>query len=151
MTHINGSEGRRDPFRLERFISAQQAVYGTALTELTKGRKRTHWMWYIFPQFEGLGYSATSKHYAIRSLEEAQAYLDHPVLGARLQQCAEAVLAVEERTASEIFGSPDDVKLQSSMTLFAQADGSGSVFTRVLEKYFDGQTDGETLRRLGAK
>ncbi|MCW3062620.1 MAG: hypothetical protein JWQ02_4441 [Capsulimonas sp.] len=151
MTHINGSEGRRDPFRLERFTTAQQPVYGTALTELTKGRKRTHWMWYIFPQFEGLGYSATSKHYAIRSLEEAQAYLDHPVLGARLQQCAEAVLAVEERTASEIFGSPDDVKLQSSMTLFAQADRSGSVFTQVLEKYFDGREDSETLRRLGAK
>lgn len=105
-------------------------------------------MWYVFPQIAGLGYSETSKYYAIQSLEEASAYRDHAVLGARLRECAEAVLAVEGKSALGIFGSPDDVKLHSSMTLFAQVDGRESVFARVLEKYFGGKQDSETLRRL---
>ncbi|BDI33890.1 hypothetical protein CCAX7_59410 [Capsulimonas corticalis] len=145
---MSSFDENEDPFNLGRFTVAQESVYDDALSELKQGRKRTHWMWYIFPQIAGLGYSATSKQYAIHGLEEARAYLDHPELGENLRECAEAVLAVEDRSASQIFGSPDDVKLQSSMTLFAQADGPDSVFTRVLEKYFGGQTDSETLRRL---
>lgn len=137
-----------DPFDLARFTDAQDPVYSSVVSELGSGRKRTHWMWYVFPQVEGLGLSDTSKRYAIRSLEEAQRYLEHPVLGARLRECAEAVLAVEGRWASEIFGSPDDVKLQSSMTLFALVAGRDSLFARVLDKYFSGKQDGETLRRL---
>ena len=139
---------RSDPFRLTRFTSAQQSVYDTALSELKAGRKRTHWMWYIFPQIAGLGSSETSRYYAIQSLEEAHAYLEHAVLGFRLRECAEAVWATDGRGISEIFGSPDDVKLRSSMTLFALADGPGSVFARVLEKYFSTGPDAETLRRL---
>lgn len=143
------AQRREDPFNLARFTVAQENVYPSALSELRSGRKRTHWMWFIFPQIAGLGYSATSQYFAIQSLEEAQNYLNHPVLGARLRECAEAVLAVEGRSASEIFGSPDDRKLQSSMTLFAQAADPGSVFARVLGKYFHGEQDAQTLRRLG--
>ena len=145
-----------DPFHLARFTKAQEPVYSEVLAELRAGRKRTHWMWYVFPQIAGLAYSETSKYYAIQSLEEARAYLNHPVLGARLRECAEAVLAAKGRSAAAIFGSPDDVKLHSSMTLFAQAagldqgDGSepASVFVRVLEKYFGGEMDGGTFQRL---
>ncbi len=135
-------------FDLDRFQSAQEPVYETALAELKGGRKRTHWMWFIFPQIEGLGHSATSKCYAIKSRAEARAYLNHPILGARLRECAAALLSVEERSAFDIFGSPDDSKLKSSMTLFAQADGPDSLFERVLGKYFQGEPDGATLRRL---
>src|SRR5689334_13159806 len=110
-----------DPHRLERFVEAQDRVFDQALGELRAGRKRSHWMWFVFPQVAGLGMSATSRTYAIASLEEARAYLDHPVLGPRLVECAEAVLAHPERTALEVMGSPDDVKLRSSMTLFARA------------------------------
>jgi uncharacterized protein (DUF1810 family) len=138
-----------DPFNLQRFVSAQAGVYEEALAELRGGRKRTHWMWFIFPQIQGLGYSATSRHYAIRGLDEAREYLRHPVLGPRLEECAEAVLAVEGRTASAIFSYPDDLKLHSSMTLFAAAAGPGSVFARVLDKYFGGSQDAGTLRELG--
>jgi uncharacterized protein (DUF1810 family) len=134
------------PFDLERFVSAQAAVYAGALAEIRSGRKRTHWIWFIFPQIEGLGYSSTSRHYAIRSLDEARAYLAHPVLGPRLAECAEAVLAVEGRTASEIFAYPDDLKLRSSMTLFELVAEPGSVFTRVLDKYFQGRRDERTLQ-----
>ncbi len=132
----------------ERFLSAQAPVYGQALAELRGGQKRSHWMWFIFPQIEGLGHSATSIHYAIKGLEEARAYLKHPVLGSRLRESAEAVYAVEGRTASEIFGFPDDLKLRSSMTLFAAAAEPESVFVRVLEKYFQGKHDERTLQLL---
>ncbi len=149
MENLEAARQREDPFNLSRFTTAQNPVYAEVLSELKAGRKRTHWMWYVFPQIVGLGYSETSKYYAIQSLEEASAYRDHAVLGTRLRECAEAVLAVEGKSALGIFGSPDDVKLHSSMTLFAQVDEPGSVFARVLEKYFGGKHDSETLRRLG--
>ena len=108
-----------DPFDLQRFVDAQHGVYESALREITQGQKRTHWMWFIFPQIDGLGSSPAARHYAIKSREEAEAYLRHPVLGPRLAECAEATLAVDSRTAREMFGSPDDLKLRSSATLFA--------------------------------
>ncbi|MFN2285766.1 MAG: DUF1810 domain-containing protein, partial [Anaerolineae bacterium] len=108
-----------DAFDLSRFLKAQEPVYARVLSELRGGQKRTHWMWFIFPQIDGLGFSATTKYYAIKSLTEARYYLEHPVLAARLLECAEAVLAVKGRSISEIFGYPDDLKLKSSMTLFA--------------------------------
>jgi len=138
-----------DRFNLGRFVSAQSGVYEGALAELRSGRKRTHWMWFVFPQVEGLGRSSTSRFYAVKGLEEAREYLRHPVLGPRLAECAEAVLAVEGRTASAIFSYPDDLKLHSSMTLFSVAAGPGSVFARVLDKYFQGRQDAGTLRELG--
>lgn len=137
-----------DPFDLHRFVSAQEGVHEKALAELRAGRKRTHWMWYIFPQLDGLGSSSTARHYAIKSIEEARAYLAHPLLGPRLAECAEAVLAVEGRTASEIFGYPDDLKLKSSMTLFASVADPDSVFVKVLEKYYRGEQDARTLELL---
>jgi uncharacterized protein (DUF1810 family) len=141
--------GRNDPFDLSRFTKAQEGIYDSVLAELRSGRKRTHWIWFIFPQFAGLGHSPTSMHYAIKSIEEARQYLNHPVLGARLLECAKAVLAVEGRSASEIFGYPDDLKLKSSMTLFATvAENPHSVFIRVLEKYFQGEKDERTLQLL---
>lgn len=148
MAEPEPSQGRADPFDLERFVSAQEGVYGGALAELRSGRKRTHWMWFVFPQIDGLGHSPISKHYAIKSLAEARAYLDHPVLGPRLRECAEAVLAVQGHSAAELFGYPDDLKLKSSMTLFAQVAERGSAFGRVLEKYFGGEQDANTLRLL---
>lgn len=137
-----------DPFDLNRFVEAQEDIYDDALAELRAGRKRSHWMWFIFPQFEGLGFSATSHHFAIHSAAEARAYLAHPVLGPRLVECAEAVLAVAGRSAREIFGSPDDLKLRSSATLFASVSPDGSVFHRLLDKYFDGTPDQRTLELL---
>ena len=136
------------PFALDRFVSAQASVYNQALVEIRSGRKQTHWIWFIFPQIEGLGHSSTSMHYAIRSLEEAQAYLQHPLLGPRLIECAEAVLAAEGRTASDIFPYPDDLKLRSSMTLFERVAAPESVFSRVLEKFFQGKRDERTLQLL---
>lgn len=140
--------GSKDPFDLARFTSAQKCVYDRVLSELRNGRKRTHWMWYIFPQIDGLGYSATAKRYAIKSIEEARKYMDHPVLGPRLLECAETVLAIEGQSATEIFGSPDDVKLRSSMTLFASISEPGSVFGLVLKKFFNGHRDHKTLNFL---
>lgn len=137
-----------DPYDLNRFVEVQRDQYDEALSEIASGRKRTHWMWYIFPQIDGLASTATSRHFAIKSLEEARAYLDHPVLGARLLECAEAALAVEGRSAHDIFGTPDDLKLRSSATLFALVR-PGSVFDRLLAKYFDGVPDGKTLKLLG--
>lgn len=134
-------------FDLERFISAQEQVYNRVLAELKHGSKRSHWMWYIFPQLDGLAHSTTSKYYAIESREEAIAYLNHPVLGARLRECAEAVLAVEGKTVSEIFGYPDELKLKSSMTLFSEITPD-SIFIRVLNKYFQGERDNRTLQLL---
>jgi uncharacterized protein (DUF1810 family) len=137
-----------DPFDLHRFVVAQEQVYDQVLDELRQGRKKSHWMWFIFPQVAGLGRSSTARKYAIKSADEARQYLGHPVLGPRLLQCAEAVLAVEGRTASQIFGFPDDLKLRSSMTLFAHVAGQDSVFVRVLDKYFDGAMDPATLEKL---
>jgi len=138
-----------DPFDLDRFIQAQNRDYERALSEVRAGRKRTHWMWYIFPQFAGLGRSPTSRRYAISGIEEARAYLAHPVLGVRLAECAGAVLGVEGRSAVDIFGSPDDMKLRSCASLFAQVSPGGSVFHLLLERFFDGEPDSETLRLLG--
>ena len=140
--------GRDDISDLSRFINAQESVYGRVLEELRNGRKRTHWMWYIFPQVDGLGYSTTSKYFAIKNMEEAHAYLSHPVLGPRLFECAEAVLAIEGRSAANIFDYPDDLKLQSSMTLFALIAGPDSVFIHILDKYFKGVHDARTLHLL---
>jgi uncharacterized protein (DUF1810 family) len=141
--------GASDPHNLNRFVQAQEDDYRQALAEIRSGRKRSHWMWYIFPQFDGLGFSSTSRHYSIKSLAEAQAYLAHPVLGPRLKECAEAVLDVKGRSAFEIFGSPDDVKLRSCATLFACVSPKGSVFERLLATYYGGERDGKTLRLLG--
>jgi uncharacterized protein (DUF1810 family) len=149
MITIEGTTGRDDPFDLNRFTMAQERIYSAVLSELKSGRKRTHWMWFIFPQIDGLGHSSTAKHYAIKSIEEARAYINHPVLGTRLMECAEAVLAVEGRSVSEIFGYPDDMKLKSSMTLFASVTKDPhSVFLRVLDKYFQGKQDDRTLQLL---
>ncbi len=133
-------------FDLNRFTDTQAGTYETALAELKNGQKSTHWMWYIFPQIDGLGRSTTARFYSIKSLEEARQYLKNPVLGARLLECAEVVLAIDGRTASEIFGYPDDLKLKSSMTLFASVATPGSVFVRVLDKYFFGEQDGRTIQ-----
>lgn len=139
---------RDDPFELSRFLSAQETVYGGALGEIKSGSKRSHWMWFVFPQIMGLGASATSRHYAIRGAGEARAYLAHPVLGTRLRECAAALLEVEGRSVAQIFGYPDDLKLKSSMTLFEAVAQECSLFSRVLEKYYNGQRDGTTLRLL---
>ena len=135
-----------DPYNLARFVEAQRHEYERALSEITAGRKQSHWMWYIFPQFEGLGSSPTSRHYAIRSDAEAAAYLAHPVLGPRLLECAEAAVGVEGRSAHDVFGSPDDMKLRSCATLFGSVSPDGSVFHRILEKWFDGKPDARTVR-----
>lgn len=135
-----------DPYGLERFVQAQVGVYDRALSEIQSGRKRSHWMWFIFPQFDGLGFSATSKHYAIKSLDEAKAYLGHPVLGPRLSACVEAALAIEGKSATDVFGVPDDMKLRSCATLFASVSPAGSVFDRLLDKYFGGEADETTVR-----
>ena len=149
MTQADQAQFRDDPFGLQRFVDAQAGVYERALTELRQGQKRSHWMWFIFPQIDGLGRSATAVLYAIKSIEEARAFLQHPLLGPRLLESTEAVLAVEGRSVGQIFGAPDDMKLQSSMTLFAQV-APDSVFVRVLAKYFAGKQDAATLRILGA-
>ena len=149
MIQGDSASNRSDPYDLNRFISAQEGVYDRALDELRGGLKRSHWMWYIFPQIEGLGSSPTTRLYSIKSLEEARQYLAHPVLGARLVLCAEAVLAVQGQSASDIFGHPDDWKLQSSMTLFKLVSGPGSVFERVLDKYYQGKQDSRTLQIAG--
>ena len=138
-----------DPYDLNRFLRAQEDDYAQALAEVQSAQKRSHWMWYIFPQMEGLGFSSTSRRYAIKSLEEATAYLHHPVLGPRLTACAEAAIGVTGRSARDIFGSPDDLKLHSCATLFACVAPAGSVFEQLLDKYFQGQRDHKTLVLLG--
>ena len=149
MADANESGGAGDPHNLSRFVQAQEDDYEQALAEIRSGRKRSHWMWYIFPQIDGLGFSSTSRRYSIKSVAEAEAYLSHPVLGPRLVECAEATLRVEGRSAFEIFGSPDEMKLRSCATLFACVAPAGSVFDRLIDKYFQGQRDGKTLRLLG--
>jgi uncharacterized protein (DUF1810 family) len=137
-----------DPYDLTRFVEAQERDYAQALLEIRDGQKRSHWMWYVFPQFDGLGFSATSRLYAIKSLAEADAYLRHPVLGPRLRACAQAALDIEGRSALEVFGSPDDRKLQSCATLFARVSPSGSVFDALLTHYFGAEPDAATLRLM---
>lgn len=137
-----------DPYDLARFVRAQEPDYDQALSEIRGGRKRSHWMWYIFPQFDGLGVSSTSKHYSIKSVAEAEAYLRHPVLGPRLLESVQAVLGVERRSALEIFGSPDDMKLRSCATLFASVAPAGSVFEQLLDRYFGGERDDKTVRLM---
>ena len=144
---MDTSDGR-DPFRLSRFVEAQERDYDTALAEIRAGEKVSHWMWYIFPQIAGLGASPTSRFYAITGVDEARAYLDHPVLGPRLRACAEALLALQGRTAVDVFGGVDAMKLQSSATLFAAVDLPGSVFHRLLDLYFGGDRDPRTVARL---
>lgn len=138
-----------DPFDLARFVEAQARNYGDALQELQAGRKTSHWMWYVFPQVAGLGFSPMAQRYAIRGLDEARAYLQHPVLGERLRRCTAAVNAVTERTAHQIFGAPDDMKFRSSMTLFAAAAPGEVAFRMALERYYSGQADPRTLELLG--
>jgi len=133
---------------LDRFVTAQDAVYQQVIVELRSGRKRSHWMWFIFPQIAGLGSSPMAQQYAIRDRSEARAYLEHAVLGPRLVECAETLLALTGLTAADVFGHPDDLKLRSSATLFAEISPPGSVFDRLLVKYYDGIRDPLTLDRL---
>lgn len=136
-----------DRYDLERFVQAQAADYDRAISELRAGKKRSHWMWYVFPQIDGLGQSSMSRRYSIKSAAEAKAYLDHPVLGARLRECFSVVNGTEGSSAHEIFGSPDDMKFHSCATLFANVSGVG-VFQQALDRFFDGEQDQGTLRQL---
>ena len=137
-----------DPFDLQRFVDAQAPAIDRVLGELRAGRKRSHWMWFVFPQIEGLGVSAMAQRYAIGSLAEARNYIDHPVLGARLRDCTDLARAVAHDDPHVIFGSPDDLKFRSSLTLFAAAAPDESRFSTALEKFFGGAPDSATLRRL---
>ncbi len=143
---MNIQDGQDDPYNLARFVRAQESAYDAAISELHDGQKVSHWMWFIFPQFVGLGRTETARYFAIRSLREARAYLEHPVLVQRLLQCANAVLGIRGRSAHEIFGSPDDLKLRSSATLFAIVSEQDSVFHRIIAQYFAGHPDEATLR-----
>lgn len=133
---------------LQRFTEAQEEDFAIALAEIRRGRKQSHWMWYVFPQIAGLGFSSTSKFYAIKDRTEAEKYLAHRVLGGRLIEISNAVLEIEGKTANQIFGSPDDLKLKSSMTLFGALNDADAVFQKVLDKYFDGAKDNKTLELL---
>jgi len=135
-------------FDLERFVVAHAPVYKAALDELRAGEKRTHWMWFVFPQLRGLGRSPIALKYGIENLKEAQAYLEHPVLGPRLIECTEATLRVQDRTLHQIFGSPDDLKFRSSMTLFCEVPDAEAVFSQALDRYCNGQKDPATLKLL---
>jgi uncharacterized protein (DUF1810 family) len=138
-----------DPHNLLRFVQAQAPVYQEVLAELREGHKRSHWMWFVFPQFAGLGHSPMAQRFAVASLDEARAYLAHPVLGARLRECARLVLAVQDRSIHYIFGSPDDLKFRSSMTLFNCAGPAEPVFQQCLQTYFAGHGDPQTIALLG--
>ncbi len=141
-----------NPHDLQRFLDAQsQGIYEKALSEIKSGTKRTHWMWFVLPQFKGLGMSPTSTLYSIKTLAEAKAYWEHPILGARLRECYEALLEISGRTAHEIMGSPDDMKLKSSATLFAHIAGVGSVFQKLLERYYDGEHDEKSLNAISGE
>jgi uncharacterized protein (DUF1810 family) len=137
-----------DPHNLQRFVDAQQPVIASALAELRQGRKRGHWIWFIFPQVRGLGHSANSEYFGIASVQEAAAYLEHPILGPRLIECAQLVNAVEGRSAEDIFGDIDAMKFRSSMTLFAKATPDNQIFINALEKYFAGEFDPLTIDYL---
>lgn len=145
---VASSNESEDQFDLGRFVSAQQHSYDVALSEVTNGRKRSHWMWYIFPQLRGLGRSSTSQLYGIAGADEAHAYLSHKVLGPRLIAVCEATLAVEGRSATEIFGKPDDMKLRSCATLFAHVSNADSIFHKILDKYFGGKPDRRSVQLL---
>ena len=134
---------------LERYIKAQEGSYDAALAEIRNGRKTSHWMWYIFPQIKGLGHSSTSEHYGIRSMDEAEEYVKHPVLGKRLMNISKELLRLPGSDAHQIFGSPDDMKLRSSMTLFSLVKESDPVFEEVLKKYFNGERDKRTFEIVG--
>lgn len=140
-----------DPFELQRFVDAQSRVYAAVLSELRQGHKRTHWMWFVFPQLAGLGHSSMAERYAIAGLAEAAAYLAHPLLGPRLRECTETVNAIAGKSAHDIFSSPDDLKFRSSMTLFAKVGEKGNPFERALELYFEGDKDRRTLDMLAQK
>jgi uncharacterized protein (DUF1810 family) len=137
-----------DAHNLRRFVEAQEPIYQRVCAELRAGAKASHWMWFVFPQLKGLGRSTTSEFYSISSLLEAEAYWQHPLLGTRLRECSDLVLAVKDKTAREIFGSPDDVKFRSSMTLFERAAPQEPIFGRALAKYFNGERDARTLTLL---
>ncbi|MGC2202350.1 MAG: DUF1810 domain-containing protein [Stellaceae bacterium] len=137
-----------DPYNLQRFIDAQNSVFDQVCSELRDGKKRSHWMWFIFPQIKGLGYSQLAQKFAISSRGEAAAYLEHPVLGPRLRECTELVNLIEGRPIEQIFGDPDDLKFRSCMTLFAQDTSDNEVFVRALQKYFADRPDPSTLQRL---
>jgi uncharacterized protein (DUF1810 family) len=138
-----------DPFDLQRFVDAQRPVYAHALGELEQGCKTSHWMWFVFPQIAGLGFSPMAQHFAISGLDEARAYLADPVLGARLVECVGTVMGIDGRSALEIFGEPDDMKFRSSLTLFAAAAPDQPVFAAALDRYFSGEADPLTLEKLG--
>lgn len=140
-----------DPFHLQRFVDAQAGVYRDVLAELGAGAKRTHWMWFIFPQLAGLGRSSMAQHYAIASLAEARAYLAHPLLGARLRECADILLGLQGASAHQVFGSPDDMKLHSSLTLFARAAPQEARFAQCLARYYGGAPDAATVGLLGGQ
>jgi uncharacterized protein (DUF1810 family) len=140
--------GHVDRFNLERFLEAQRPVFQKVTFELEAGRKMSHWMWFIFPQIRGLGHSSTAIEYAISGLDEARAYLTHPILGPRLKECTQLVLNLEDRAAAQIFGSPDDMKFRSCMTLFAQVSAEDDIFIRALQRYFRGVPDRMTLDLL---
>jgi uncharacterized protein (DUF1810 family) len=145
------SENRlSDPYDLQRFVDAQNPVYGRVCAELREGKKKSHWMWFVFPQIEGLGSSQMARNFAISSLAEAAAYLAHPILGPRLAECTRLVNLIEERPIGQIFGYPDNLKFRSSMTLFARATAESQVFVDALEKYFKGEFDPATIGRLSA-
>jgi uncharacterized protein (DUF1810 family) len=141
-------KGADDGFDLNRFVQAQEEVYPQALSEIKRGQKRSHWMWFIFPQIDGLGSSSTAKFYAIKSKDEAKAYLNHPLLGKRLLECSEVLSRIEGKSAEEIFGYPDDLKLRSCMTLFACVSEPDSIFSRVLDQYYGSQPDARTRELL---
>ncbi|OBI42070.1 DUF1810 domain-containing protein [Mycobacterium colombiense] len=141
-------ESAGDPFDLNRFVTAQAPVYGQVVGELRDGRKRSHWMWFVFPQLRGLGGSPTAVRYGIVSLDEARAYLSHDLLGPRLRECTQLVNEIQGRSVTQIFGSPDDLKLRSSMTLFALATEEDHDFVALLDKYYAGEQDSVTLARL---
>lgn len=144
------SREANDPYNLQRFVEAQESVYETARAELSAGSKRGHWIWFIFPQLTGLGMSAMSQAFGISSLDEARAYLNHPILGARLRECTQLVLNVQGRSVDQIFGYPDNLKFRSSMTLFAKSARDNQIFTDALGKYFGGEGDPLTIERLGS-
>lgn len=147
MTVDTNSHAGDDPFDLGRFVAAQEPIYATVLAELSDGMKRTHWIWFIFPQMRGLGHSATAQRYGISSSDEVRAYLAHPVLGPRLRECASLLATHAGRSAAEILGYPDDLKVRSSMTLFAHV-GQEPIFRDVLDAFYDGQDDPATLALL---
>ncbi|KTR04081.1 calpastatin [Aureimonas ureilytica] len=148
---MSGASPEADPFDLGRFLSAQETTQARALAELRRGRKESHWMWFVFPQLAGLGRSETARHYAIRSLAEARAYLAHPVLGPRLREAVAAAMASGVASPRALFGSPDDMKLRSSLTLFREAaeGNEAQAFEEALARFFGGEADEETLKRLG--